>query len=190
MNVFKLHIPIIGLVALLTACLGAKQAAVVEADQNQEVKSDVNIETIVLPGSDKIFASIERTACFGTCPVYKLTIYIDGTVILDGRHFWTKDGDVDSSRTGWFKGMIEQSDLQLISEKAIELGFFKLLSHYPSGGITDLPSTTTYLNLNGIEKTVLNENYNVPRVVFDFENYVDSFQESANLKRVKVQNNK
>src|SRR5919202_5807692 len=31
--------------------------------------------------------TLERTACFGTCPAYKVTIRSDGTIIYEGREF-------------------------------------------------------------------------------------------------------
>jgi hypothetical protein len=35
--------------------------------------------------SDRILITLERTECFGPCPIYKLTIHQDGTVVYDGR---------------------------------------------------------------------------------------------------------
>ncbi len=35
----------------------------------------------------EIVVTIQRTACFGACPVYSAQIYADGTVIYDGKDF-------------------------------------------------------------------------------------------------------
>ena len=35
----------------------------------------------------KVLATLQRTMCLGTCPVYKLTIYNDGRVEWEGSHY-------------------------------------------------------------------------------------------------------
>ena len=41
--------------------------------------------------------TLERTACYGTCPVYKLTITGDGMVVYEGRDFVEVKGEQTSS---------------------------------------------------------------------------------------------
>lgn len=36
-------------------------------------------------GADEVLATLERTPCFGRCPVYTVTVYRDGRVAWDGR---------------------------------------------------------------------------------------------------------
>ena len=38
---------------------------------------------------------LERTACFGTCPIYSITVFDDGTAIYEGKQF----GRIEGSRT-------------------------------------------------------------------------------------------
>ena len=40
----------------------------------------------------EVVITLERTACFGVCPVYKLTIYGDGRVLYDGIRFVRTEG--------------------------------------------------------------------------------------------------
>ncbi len=37
--------------------------------------------------------TLERTACFGACPVYTLSIYADGTVVYNGERFVDVEGE-------------------------------------------------------------------------------------------------
>ncbi|MFN8449836.1 MAG: DUF6438 domain-containing protein [Anaerolineae bacterium] len=52
----------------------------------------------VLPAaaqSPEVALTLERTACFGACPVYTVTIYTDtdGTVVYNGEHFVDVEGE-------------------------------------------------------------------------------------------------
>ena len=180
MHSFKIEIVLaIGLL-LFSACKAQLETS--------KVNTGDSIEHVEIPPADQVFASIERTACYGTCPVYKLTIYQNGLVIFQGRHLWNDDDSVDSSRMGLFNGSMSEQDMLKIGAKATELGFFQFEDIYSSSGITDLPTTTTFINLNGIPKTVVNENYNVPRPVFEFEYFIDGFLESIALSRFSVNN--
>ena len=42
--------------------------------------------------------TLERTACFGSCPVYKVTIFNDGTVRYKSRHLGSRKGTVDDNK--------------------------------------------------------------------------------------------
>ena len=46
---------------------------------------------------DDVIITLERTACFGTCPVYTLTMNGDGTVIYEGKDFVKTKGRVEAT---------------------------------------------------------------------------------------------
>jgi hypothetical protein len=37
--------------------------------------------------SNEVRLTLERTACFGACPMYRMTLYADGTVVYEGDRF-------------------------------------------------------------------------------------------------------
>ena len=49
------------------------------------------LETPITNPTENVFSdlviTLERTACHGTCPIYKLTIEGNGTVIYEGQDF-------------------------------------------------------------------------------------------------------
>ena len=47
---------------------------------------------VKLIGGDTAFFVLERTACFGTCPTYRLTINGDGKAYYEGRRFVPREG--------------------------------------------------------------------------------------------------
>jgi TolA-binding protein len=55
--------------------------------------------TPLKPLPNDLNISLERTSCFGSCPVYKVSISNDGTVIFDGQSYVNKIGITKSSIT-------------------------------------------------------------------------------------------
>ena len=44
-----------------------------------------------------VIITLERTECFGTCPVYRLTVHGDGRVVYEGIRFVEVEGTVKTS---------------------------------------------------------------------------------------------
>ena len=85
------------------------------------------------------FIIMERTACYGTCPQYEISIYRNGLIQYNGTAF------VD--RLSCFQSFLHASiiiDIQLYLES---INFFQLDTAYLSP-LTDLPSVITEVKLN------------------------------------------
>src|ERR1700730_2925658 len=113
--------------------------------------------------------SLERTACFGTCPVYTLTVYSDGKVEYEGKEH-VKEKGARSSK-------IDEKLFLRLLEKADEIGFFKLNDRY-EGRVTDLPTRITTVTKGDVSKTVRNY-YGGPKGLHDFEQLIDHVTNSA-----------
>lgn len=95
-----------------------------------------------------IVITLERTSCYGSCPVYKLRIDGDGSVTYEGERFVRVMGTRTSK--------IEQSDVDLLLNAFADIGYFDLKDAYdsienPDGSftmVTDLPTTYTSINLD------------------------------------------
>lgn len=57
---------------LLFACVGLWSSG------QASVQQDIPADTVI---------TLERTGCFGSCPIYKLTIVADGSVAFEGRDY-------------------------------------------------------------------------------------------------------
>jgi Domain of unknown function (DUF6438) len=103
-----------------------------------------------VPGDTVI--TLERTACYGTCPVYKITISADGNVSFEGRRFVRKAGTA--------KSVISQEQIRELLGAFEEINFFELRNQYerPENGCkewwTDNPTAITSISYNGRSKTV------------------------------------
>ena len=85
----------------------------------------------------KLIISLNKTACFGTCPVYKIKIYNNQSAIFEGVKFVEKEGSYN------FK--ISKKEINTILNKAKKINFQKMEDEYTEL-ITDLP--TTYIMIN------------------------------------------
>lgn len=96
--------------------------------------------------------TLRRTACFGTCPAYKLTIFADGRVLYEGISHVKKKGKA--------KGRISSTKLEELIEEFQNIYYFNLKDAYIPGtnacgqSVTDMPSAVTSLTWNGNSKII------------------------------------
>lgn len=137
-------------------------------------KGETAVEEQQVQKVDSLFASIHRTPCYGKCPSYKVQIFESGYAVYDGMMFVEKRGRFEA----WF----DKEKMQLLIDKAKELGYFEMKAKYDDN-VTDLPSCTTTLNAGGKRKTVYNR-YGGPESLREFEKIFDQLIESVDWKLV------
>lgn len=111
--------------------------------------------------------TLERGICFGTCPVYTLTVFGNGSIVYEGKEFvkelGVRNGSVNVSATDDLFRLVDSSD------------FFDLADSYSAYDITDMPSATITLITGGKVKRV--EHYHgdmtAPPILTDLENAID-----------------
>lgn len=91
----------------------------------------------------------EAGACFGFCPIYKMTINKDRTAVLEAEHFnftkgTTKD-EFSKPREGTFTATIKEADYNQLVALLDDLDVKNLNEKYGSNNVTDLP--TSYLRI-------------------------------------------
>ena len=90
---------------------------------------------------------LSRSACYGTCPVYGLTVEADGTVNFDGTQYTETIGQAD--------GRIDEDKLKLLLREFQTAKFFELDDEYTSDDCaTDHPTVSTGLTINGETKEI------------------------------------
>jgi hypothetical protein len=90
---------------------------------------------------------LSRSACYGTCPVYGLTVKADGTVNFDGTQYTETIGQAD--------GRIDEDKLKLLLREFQTAKFFELDDEYTSDDCaTDHPTVSTGLTINGETKEI------------------------------------
>ena len=116
-----------------------------------------------------ILITIERGACFGSCPIYSAQIYADGTVVYVGKNHVKTIGEQR------FK--ISQERIQTLIKEFERIDYWSLKDKYETDengmSVTDLPTTTTSICLNGKTKRVVNY-YHAPKKLDELEDKIDS----------------
>ncbi len=112
--------------------------------------------------NDTIFATIEKTPCFGTCPVYNLMIFQSGLALYNG--------NLNVDNKGKYLVEFSEEEMKTIREKAIEINYFKLQAEYDSP-VTDFPTTRTSIRLNDKVKSVSNR-VGGPQELKEFEKHI------------------
>ena len=103
---------------------------------------------------DDLVIKLERTACFGECPVYTVTIDARGNVSYEGARFVRVEGRQTDR--------IPLSRVVSILETAERIGFFRLRDEYrviqnPDGSstiVTDLPAVFVTITRAGRSKRI------------------------------------
>lgn len=96
--------------------------------------------------------TLERTPCFGTCPVFRLSIWKDGRVEFDGERFVTQVGKATAS--------LAPAAVDSLLAELDAGGYFGFAERYehgePACGLyaTDSPSVLTSVSMRGRTRSV------------------------------------
>jgi hypothetical protein len=127
---------------------------------------------------------LERTSCFGECPVYSVTIDAHGNVVYDGQNFVRIKGR-QSDR-------IPVTKVRSLLDTADRIGFFDLDTQYRtirnpdgsvSGTITDLPTTFVTVTSAGRSKRV-EDYFGTPKALRGFEREIDTAARTSRWIRI------
>lgn len=134
---FKPSLQFILLLALLmhTACRNKKGETVVikPVPPASAVKEDKPANPVIV--NKEIIASYEKTACFGTCPIFRFELYNDGTALYHGVNFVNMIGDYEAE--------ISESSRTAVLREAEAIHFSDMKDLYDEPHVTDLPSVIT-----------------------------------------------
>jgi hypothetical protein len=122
------------------------------------------------PPSD-VVVTLERTSCFGECPVYTVSIDRSGNVAYEGKQSVRVKGHQVER--------IQASRVAALLETAERIGFFDFLDQYHTVSVTDLPTTIVTIVRDGRSKWVVDYT-GAPSGLKDLEEQID---EIAGTKR-------
>ncbi len=129
--------------------------------------------TLLIKGKSPII-TLSRGMCFGTCPVYNLSIFQDGTVTYEGKEYvkikGTKTGKINSSELNNLVNLFR-------TDKYMDMN-----DQYVHVSMTDLSYVTTSFIDNGIKKTIYHYegDDSAPK---DLTTLEDAIDKAVNLKQ-------
>ena len=113
----------------------------------------------------ELVISLQRTACFGTCPIYKIEIFANGNGVYTGKRF--------VENIGVTKFSLSKTHLNLILTHAEAIGFANMEDEY-SKPISDLP--TTFIQ---IKDKRIRDYTGAPKTLKNLENLIDQLYQDA-----------
>ena len=120
--------------------------------------------------------TLERTACFGTCPVYKVTLLEDGTVSYEG---W-EHVRVPGTHT-W---KIDPAAVLALARDMEKAGFFEMKDAYTLP-VTDMPTTYVTLTSGGRSKRI-KDYFAAPPALTAIEARIDEVSGAKGYVRVSA----
>ena len=122
-------------------------------------------QKIQKPQQHAIELSLERTPCFGKCPVYLAHFDLSKKELTyEGRKF------VDQEGVQTFQ--LQNSDVLLIQNQLKEVDFLAFADQY-DGPVSDLPSCITTLTIDGEQVKQVTNRLEAPEKLIAFERLLD-----------------
>src|SRR5678815_4416854 len=115
---------------------------------------------------------IERSGCFGTCPIYTFIVKSDGTLRYKGTKHVEREGEFAGTIPVWY--------FHHLAQFVRDSGYTELEDGYRQGVTdTDHPTTYTMVVMNGKRKTVSNYANAGPTKLWAIEQLIDDLMAKA-----------
>lgn len=127
----------------------------------------VHVSAPMLRPDSKVTITLQRSACFGKCPAYSVAISTDG-IIFDGYDY--------VEAYGRHTGKVNADEARKLAKKFIDADFYSMNADY-SGQVTDAPSCTLSIDIDGQKKVVRDyagRQAGIPEVIQNLEVEVDA----------------
>jgi Domain of unknown function (DUF6438) len=123
--------------------------------------------------ADTPVIQLERTPCFGRCPVYRVAISASGRVSFVGKNFVARQGEAG--------GQVSKGGLDSLLAEIERQGYFDLADRYVAGAAdcgpyaTDAPSAITEVTHDGRHKRIEHDYgcSQAPAILAELERRID-----------------
>lgn len=146
--------------ALIASCANKKN--VTETSASETPKTELAI-------TSEDFISLNRSGCYGTCPIYQFKVFGNGNVVYYGRQFVDK--------LGIFNGKLSEADTKQFFEVANSINIFSFPDQYPIDNV-DFPQFVFEYQRGENIKTIRG-NTNTDESLIKLTLYLDSLLEKV-----------
>ena len=124
-------------------------------------------------GASPVLLTLERTACYGRCPIYKVTVLRDGTVQWEGERF--------VKTTGKASAKLSAATMTGLAKAFARAGFFALQDKYERYDVTDNPSAIVSFDDGTHKKTIrhYHGDTSAPKALYELEDRIDQLANTA-----------
>ena len=145
-------------------------------ETGQTVIRSITLDPAPAPSKDYKMFGYEKTACYGTCPVYKVAIHKSGKATWNGKSNVEKMGN--------WSATLSERQVKEIKERAVKAGYFDFHNKYPlEGQVADASRTITYVRFGDTEKKITHT-LGGPDALVDFEEYLNKVISNLNWRKV------
>jgi len=124
---------------------------------------------------EDLVITLERTMCPGACPDYLLSVYSDGKIVYEGRHYVAVKGRQERS--------ISKDDVKKLVDEFYRSGYFSLKDRYDPI-VNDGAITKTSIVADGKKKQVVNcHPSQAPEGLYKLERMIDEIAQSERWVR-------
>ena len=132
----------------------------------------------------------EAGACFGFCPVFKMTINPDRTAVIEAEHFTFSKGnskaDFSKPKEGTFTTTINEKEFNQLIILLDNADLKSLKDEYKNRNVSDLP--TSYLRINftdGTSKNIEDYGKNGTQKLREIYEFMEALRLNQNWEKVK-----
>lgn len=119
-----------------------------------------------------VVITLQRSGCLGSCPVYNVTIYGNGTVIYEGGE--------NVNVTGMQRSNLSEDTIRQLLFEFKNIDYFSFNeTEIASYVVIDVPIVTTSLSVNGKTKTIQHYETTEPERLTYLENLIDEHVNSS-----------
>lgn len=127
---------------------------------------------------DSVFATLERSPCFGRCPSFNATIYNNGKAVYQGHS--------SVNKLGKWTGTVTTEQMKTLTAKAIEIRLDTLNDSYVNKYLVDFPGHGVSILMNGKLKKIEVMETEVPVSIHTFENLVEEILNQVDWKQAEA----
>lgn len=190
----KLYFSLLVAVIILAAGCGRstsqtttqKTPKVEEEKQHEMIKDDVSKAELseggipplrkADPETPDTVIMLQKTSCYGKCPVFIATILSNGTMNYTGKR--------NVEKVGHYTAKIPKLEIRKIDRELMRVNILKFADHYPLDrqDIVDISNTIIYTQFDGENKRIF-INHGAPDELKRLINKIERILEEANWER-------
>ena len=127
-----------------------------------------------------LILSMQRTPCYGRCPVYDIKLYRNGLLIYNTKQF------ADTVACRYL--ILSKQEIEEVKSRFDNSNFFSLADQYPEDrkAPTDIPSCILYYSNGAQQKTITDKRLQTPEALTTLEKSVDAL---LNFKKLQFCDN-
>ncbi len=130
----------------------------------------VNTSQVISTNNGITEIGIERSGCYGSCPIYTFIVKSDGTFRYKGENYVERKGE--------FTGTINVLEFNQLTQFLKESGYMELKNTY-TRGVTDGPTIYTTVVMNGRQKVISDYGNSGPIKLWAMEQLIDNLLTKA-----------